>query len=98
MWQVNRKLYSWYNDDFESMIWHLDCVDWNSFICYHSQAASAWSAFVDVLWTLIDAFVPSRSHKVRQRKCYPKDIRKLICIKRQFYVVVVYFLILAKFY
>jgi len=41
------------------------------------------NAFVDVLWTLIDAFVPSRSRKVRQRKCYPKDIRKLICKKRQ---------------
>ena len=81
--EINRKLYNWYSSDFESMIWHLDCVDWNSFICYHPQAACAWSKFVDVLWTLIDAFVPTRSCKVRQRKCYPKDIRKLICKKRQ---------------
>ena len=54
---VNDKLYNWYNGEFESIGAHLDCIDWNSFICYHPQAGVAWSAFVDILWMLIDTSI-----------------------------------------
>ena len=41
--EANTKLYNWHNGDYETIAIHLDCTDWNSFICHHPQAASAWS-------------------------------------------------------
>jgi len=81
----NSKMYNWYRADFESMDQYLDCVDWNSLICYNPEASSSWSAFLELVWSAIDLFVPPKPNRISRLKKHPKEVRKIIGKKRQLY-------------
>jgi len=36
-----------------------DSIDWSSVSCYNPSAESMWNAFMQILWSAIDMFVPS---------------------------------------
>ena len=79
-----KKRYKWFKADFDGIAHYLHSVDWDSLICNNPSALSCWSAFIRILWTAVNIFVPYPSttlHKVG-KKLYPRTIRKLTARKR----------------
>ena len=77
------KIYNWYKADFDSMAAYLDCVDWNSLICYNPEASSSWCTFLELIWSAVELFVPPKSNKMSRFKRHPKEVRKIIGKKHQ---------------
>ena len=80
----DRKIYKWFDTDFEGFGRHLNSVNWNDFICYNPSAESGWLAFVNLIWEAVDHFVPSFVRPVQGSKFKPhcRQLRKLITKKR----------------
>jgi len=59
-------------------------LDWQSMIYFNPSATSLWDAFISVLQTAIDLFVPRHNGvaSVHRRKHYPLSLRKLTAKKR----------------
>ena len=76
--------YKWFKADFDAMQAFLMGVDWQSMIYYNPSATSLWDAFISVLQTAIDLFVPRHNGvaSVHRRKHYPLSLRKLTAKKR----------------
>jgi len=47
--------------DCDNMISYLLTVDWNAVLCYNTSAEQMWKAFIQVLWSAVDQYVPSRT-------------------------------------
>ena len=71
--------------DFDGMQEFLLNVDWYSVIYYNPSAVALWDAFIDVIRTTVDLFVPKRKRATQttacKRKRYPRCLRKLTCKK-----------------
>jgi len=80
----NKKSYHWYKADFCAMEQHLSNVDWYALIYTNPSALASWSAFIDVLWHVVELYVPSGKQVVNKDrpKRYPHKIVKLTRKKR----------------
>ena len=74
--------YNWHKADYDAIAWYICNIDWNSLLCHNPSALSFWSAFLDILWSAVENYVP-RINGTRQanHKSYPHEIRKLIAKK-----------------
>ena len=55
----NPRKYIWRNANFSEMSAYLSCVDWFS-LCHNNPCAlSLWSAYSELIHSVIDSFVPS---------------------------------------
>ena len=75
--------YKWFKADFDAIAECLYSTDWNALICHNPSALSSWSAFLHVLWSAINSFVPkSQCIKRGSRKNYSREVRRLMIKKR----------------
>jgi len=67
--------YKWFKADFDAIAECLYSTDWNSLICHNPSALSSWSAFLHVLWSAINSFLPkSQCIKRGSRKHYSCEV------------------------
>ena len=78
--------YKWHMGDFEAVNTYLSQVPWEAVLYNNPSAAASWSAFLDVLWSVTDMFVPrcNSSWRCIYRKRYPREVAKLIAKKTGF--------------
>ena len=57
---VNSRLkrYNWHKADFVAIEQYLCNIDWTKFICSNPCVLSSWAAFLDLIWTSVEEFVP----------------------------------------
>jgi len=86
----NPRKYIWRNANFSEMSAYLSCVDWFS-LCHNNPCAlSLWSAYSELIHSVIDSFVPSytavqyTTNPTTSRKPrVPKYMRKCAVKKRR---------------
>ena len=76
--------YNWHTADYDVIARYICNIDWNTLLCYNPSALSFWNAFMEILWSAVENFVPkiNGTRKVNH-KSYPREMRKLIAKKRQ---------------
>jgi len=80
-------VYKWNLANFDAIESYLSNIDWYSLVCMHPSASSMWDAFVSVLHTSVQLYVPSvringcQSH-TKRRLNYTRDMRKCNAKKR----------------
>jgi len=79
--------YCWHKADFDGVQDSLSKIDWNAFLCFNPNASSVWSAFVNIVWDIVNDFVPYTGvvrlkNTVTKRKRHPHHIRRLMTKKR----------------
>jgi len=73
-----------YKGDYIAIEHYLQNIKWDTIIWNNPHALHAWSAFLDLLWTAVDLYVPRFNTIVRaHKKNDPREIRKLITRKRR---------------
>jgi hypothetical protein len=75
----------WSQADYTSMVNYLNNINWTQLFCDNITVDSIWQAFLNVLLTAIDCYVPSRlcaSASSTNKRSYPKSVRKAIARKR----------------
>jgi len=83
--KVSRKKYLWHQADFEGMQEYLSTVNWMEILSTNLNAESLWSSFCNVLYTVIDMYVPTvdiNNNCNRKYTARPKPIRRLQAHKR----------------
>ena len=80
----NTTQYRWFMADFDAMEAFLLDVDWQSMIFHNPSATAIWDAFINIIHTAIDLFVPKQNSakSCTRRKHYPLYLRKLTAKKR----------------
>ena len=75
--------YKWHKADYDAIAQCIYDIDWDAFLCYNPSALSSWYAFVQLLWSAVDRYVPHSSGrtKINNRKHYPSETRKLVAKK-----------------
>jgi len=78
--------YKWYLGDFEAMESYLHSIDWCSVIHYNPSADVSWKAFLSILYSAIDMFVPRYRASKSQSRHYmhtSRDLSKCTVKKRR---------------
>jgi len=79
--------YIWNLANFDAIESYLSNIDWYSLVCMHPSASSMWDAFMSVLYTSVQLFVPTaRTGECRnyhkRRLNYTREMRKCNAKKR----------------
>ena len=72
-----RKCYRWSGAGYDGMANHLANYDWSHMFSVNLTVEAMWSAFTDILYSVIDISVPtSTAAPCKYRKLYPKNVVK----------------------
>ena len=79
--------YNWNLANFDAMEVYLSNIDWYSLICLHPSAHDMWDAFMYVLYTSVQMYVPTVRingchNNVKRQFKYTSDLRKCNVKKR----------------
>ena len=77
--------YLWYKGDYSNMSHYLDSINWYAVLCDNPSADGMWNAFIDILWSAVNMFVPTNV-PIPGRKHYcvkSRQLRKCAVRKRK---------------
>ena len=80
-------VYKWHLAKFDAIESYLSNIDWYSLVCTYPSASDMWGAFMSVLYTSVELYVPSvkingRPNHAKRRLKYTSDMRKCNAKKR----------------
>ena len=81
---IKLSIYDWSAGDYEAITNALQTVDWYILFGHHFDAKSMWLQFKNIVWPLIDQFIPKKliaHNKTYNPKAYPTFIKKLLTRK-----------------
>jgi len=80
-----RTWYLWHKSDYDNMARFLDSINWSAVLCDHPPAERMWNVLIDILWSAITVFVPTRVSASRHKPYHMKsrDLRKCAARKRK---------------
>ena len=80
-----RTWYLWHKGDDDNMARFLDSINWSVVLCDHPSAERMWNVFIDILWSAITVYVPTRVSAFRHKPYHMKsrDLRKCAARKRK---------------